>query len=333
MRFLIGVIVVLAGLYGGYWFLGSSAVETGLKTWLDDRGQEGWVANYSELNTVGFPSRFDTTVTDLELADPATGVLWSVPKFELLALSYRPNEIIAQWPDRQTLATPLQKIDITSEKMRASVAFDADTDLILNRSTVDLGAVTLRSDLGWDMSLEKGLVATRQNVDTKLAHDIFFEASSFKPAEAARLSIDTDGVLPDVFETLKIDATVGFDAPWDRFAIERQRPQPTFVDLKLAQGTWGQLDLKAAGEFTIDAQGYPNGTVTVKATNWRDMLKIAETSGAIPQGAAASLERGLSLLANLSGNPKTLDAPLSFGNGRVSLGPIPLGPAPRFVIR
>lgn len=333
MRALIVIILIAAGLYGGYWFVGSSAVENGLKTWLDERNNDGWVAEYDSLDTVGFPSRFDTTVTNLELADPNTGVLWSTPQFDILALSYRPNEIIAQWPAQQTLATPLQKITIDTSKMTASVAFDADTDLVLNRSTFDLQNVSMQSDLGWTMALTKGLLATRQTEGRENAHDIFFEATDFKPAEQARIAIDTNGVLPDVFEQVKVDATVGFDAPWDRFAIESQRPQPTFVNLKLAQATWGQLDLKAAGEFTVDAQGTPNGSITIKATNWREMLQIAAASGMIPQGTASTLESALGLLAGFSGNPNTLDAPLTFAKGNVLFGPIPLGPAPRFVIR
>ena len=39
------------------------------------------------------------------------------------------------------------------------------------------------------------------------------------------------------------------------------------------------------------------------------------------------------LMAALEGPPNTLDAPLTFENGFISFGPIPLGPAPRIVIR
>jgi hypothetical protein len=35
------------------------------------------------------------------------------------------------------------------------------------------------------------------------------------------------------------------------------------------------------------------------------------------------------LLAAQTGDPEDLDLPLVFANGRMSLGPLPLGPAPR----
>jgi hypothetical protein len=73
--------------------------------------------------------------------------------------------------------------------------------------------------------------------------------------------------------------------------------------------------------------------VIVKATNWREMLGVAEAAGAIPPSVRSGLERGLGFLAQLSGPADTLDVPLSFRNGRVMLGPLPIGPAPRIVIR
>ena len=40
---------------------------------------------------------------------------------------------------------------------------------------------------------------------------------------------------------------------------------------------------------------------------------------------------GLSLFAMMTGNKNTLDVPLRFGNRIMSLGPIPIGKAPRLL--
>ena len=93
------------------------------------------------------------------------------------------------------------------------------------------------------------------------------------------------------------------------------------------------MALDAAGSLTVDPKGTPEGRITIRATNWRDMVAVARASGSLPEGIADTLERGLEILAGLTGNPRTIDAPLSFQNGFVSLGPIPLGRAPAFVIR
>ena len=73
----------------------------------------------------------------------------------------------------------------------------------------------------------------------------------------------------------------------------------------------------------------------VKATNWREMLRLAVASGAIAENLAPLVENGLEGLARLSGSSgDALDVPLTFARGRVMLaGLVPLGPAPRLVLR
>ena len=333
MRILL-VVVVLALLgWGGYWFVGAQAVERGLAAWIEDRRDEGWVADYQELNTAGFPNRFDTTITELELADPETGLAWSAPFFQILALSYKPNHVIAVWPGEQVIATPLEKIGITSEKMQGSVVLRPGPSLELDHANFVLDGIAMQSTAGWSAQMEKGLFATRQTVGREDAHDIAFQATKLQPSRDLLALLDRTGSLPDVFESMRIDTTVAFDAPWNRSAIEDARPQITALELKELSAIWGEMDLQAAGKLQVDAAGQPEGKITVRAKNWREMLRIAVATGAVAETFAPTIERALELLAEMSGNPKTLDAPLTFGNGRMSFGPIPLGPAPRLVIR
>lgn len=333
VRKLLAVIFAAAALWGGYWFVGSRAVETGLSTWLSDRQGDGWIAEYSSLRTRGFPSRFDTTITDLQLVDPRTGVAWSAPEFQILALSYKPNHIIAVLPAEQTVASPFERIKVTNDDMRGSVVFEPDTSLALNRSSFVIDNFVLASNRGWNTGIQTGRLVTRQTTAQTDAHDIFFEASGVSPSAGLLSRLDPAGVLPKIFETLTIDMTVGFDAPWDRIAIETSRPQIVSLDLKKLQATWGDLDLRAAGELAVDGAGIPEGSITIKAVNWREMLNIAVSAGVLPPKIAPTVERAMELLAGMSGNPKTLDAPLSFQNGRIWFGPVPLGAAPRLVIR
>ena len=213
MRKLITIILVVSGLWGGYWFVGSTAVERGLTTWLAERQNEGWVAEYSDLGTHGFPNRFDTTISDVRLADTRTGVAWNAPFFQIFALSYKPNHIIAVWPDTQTLSTPYQRITITNDKMRGSVVFDAGTALTLDRADLELENFGLRSHLGWAARVGKGQFSTRQASVEENSHKIWFEAASVYPSAATLERLDPAGVLPKEFETLTIDTTVSFDAP------------------------------------------------------------------------------------------------------------------------
>ena len=81
MRALLTVIVIAALAWSIYWVVGSTGANTAFKTWFEDRRSEGWVADVSSLETKGFPNRFDTTFSDISLADPETGLAWEAPFF------------------------------------------------------------------------------------------------------------------------------------------------------------------------------------------------------------------------------------------------------------
>ncbi|MEO1732019.1 MAG: DUF2125 domain-containing protein [Pseudomonadota bacterium] len=155
----------------------------------------------------------------------------------------------------------------------------------------------------------------------------------FTPGERMRRLLRTADTLPASFETLTLQMAVTFDRTWDRRALEANRPQPQHIDLRVAEARWGELRILAAGDLRVDAQGVPTGAITVKADNWQTMLDMAETSGALPPQLRGTVEQGLSLLSGLSGNPNALDVQFNFADGFVSLGPFPIGPAPRFILR
>ncbi|SLN17488.1 hypothetical protein PSA7680_00550 [Pseudoruegeria aquimaris] len=333
MRWLIGLILAAALGWSGYWFIGARAVENGLKGWFADRQADGWVAEYGSLETHGFPNRFDTMAEDLILADPESGLAWEAPMFQILALSYKPGHVIAAWPRTQVVATPQEKITVTNDVMRGSVLFRPAQAFALSRATFELENLALSSTAGWTAATDSGEFAIREAAGRANTYDLFFEARNVKPASDILARMDPLKRLPDAFETLKIDATMAFDAPWDRYAIEEARPQPRRLELGTVQAAWGDLDLRLAGTLDIDSAGIPEGRITIRATNWREMLEIAVQSGLLPEPYAEPLERGLAAIAGLSGNSQTIDAPITFKGGRMMLGFVPLGPAPVLRLR
>ena len=333
MRKLIAIVVILSGLYGGYWFVGHSAVENGLARWFEDRRADGWVAEYSRLNTAGFPSRFDTTITDLELADPETGLAWSAPRFQILALSYQPQHYIAIWPEDQTIANPRYKYAVHADNMRASVVFVPGLSFTLDHSAAELDNFSVTRSDGAVTSFRKGRFGTRRSDVVENGHDIAFEVADYKPDTGNLTVLDPNDTLPDEIDGLRLDMTIGFDAPWDRSAIEERRPQPTSLDLKIAKATWGQLDLELAGSLKIDAGGVPEGEIRIRAQNWREIIELLVNMRVLPPDYKPLVERGIAVISAMSGDPNHLDAPLTFSEGRMSFGPIPLGRAPLIRLR
>ena len=127
--------------------------------------------------------------------------------------------------------------------------------------------------------------------------------------------------------------TVAYDAPWDRHAVEGRKPQPTALSVKDLRLTWGALHLEARGRMDIDDGGYPVGNLDIKARNWPEILDLAVAANLMTADLAAQIKSGLQLLARLSGDPRSIDIPLTFEARETRLGPIPLGPAPKLTTR
>ncbi len=326
MRRLTILVLILAVLYGGYWFVGRAAVERGGVALLSQLQDEGYDVSYGRLHTVGFPSRFDTTVTDIRLADPARGIVWEAPFFQILALSYQPNKVIAIAPPIQTITLPGQILTASSDKMRASVSVAASTDLTLDTITAEVGAADVASDAGWNLTLDHALFAMRPAAAPQ-TYDLYFDAANLRlPAQILDL-IDPDKTLPEPIEDSHLDSTITFDKPIDRFAGAGQGPAPTHIALKDLRITWGPMILSASGDLSVDPAGVSDGRITVLATGWRQMIDIAVNAGLIDRGVAPTWINMATLMAK---GGETVDLPVTFAGGMMSVGPLPLGPAPRF---
>lgn len=330
---LIVLILLVAGLWMGLWAVGSVLYEKGLTGWIEARRAEGWAADVAALDVDGFPNRFDTTLTDVRLADPATGVAWSAPFVQFLSLAYKPNQVIAVLPETHVFSTPLQSLTITHERARGSLFLEPSTSLPLDSAVVVVDDLDVSSTLGWEVSLGQGRLAAESVAAAKDTYRIGAEFTDLTPSARSREVLDPAGVLPGTVDTMRLDATLAFTGPLDRSAIEDARPQITGIDLDDLSARWGDVTFRAAGDLSVDGDGVPTGRITVKAVEWQRLLQMAVGTGIIADTFLPALERALELMASLEGPPDTLDAPLTFENGFVSFGPIPLGPAPRIVIR
>ncbi len=327
---LVVVCLIAALIWMCWWAFGQTAYQAGLKAWLDDRRGEGWAADYSELSTRGFPNRFDTTITDVALADPETGIAWSAPFVQFLSLAYKPHQVIAVLPGEHRFSTPFQTLDITHEDARASLFLQASTQLGLDSARLVTTGLEANSSLGDRLAIEEGRLAAEAVEDQTNTYRIGAEILGLFPTDEALRTLDPARVLPKRVDNLRADAQMTFTAPWDRSAIEDARPQLTELILTDLSARWGDVTFRAAGQVTVDESGLPDGEITIRAEEWRRILDMAETTGVVPNALRGTLEAGLGLL---SGGSEVLDAPLTFSGGQIWLGIIPLGNAPRLVIR
>lgn len=329
MRFLTIFVAVLAALYSGYWFIGARAVENGAQTALADLAAGGWIVEVEDLSTRGFPSRFDTTVTDILLASPGDGFSYRAPFFQAFALSYAPNKVIAAFPEDQKLRFGLQTIDIKSDGLRASAAVEASTTTELSDVTVESGALALASDFGWDLSASKVLAAVRQTIGAENTYDVYVDTDALELPSQIAAAIAGSSALPSALETVEIDVRTGLDKPLNRFAFEAgsNPPRPQTFELRRLTAQWGSASLEGRGELAVAADGTPDGRITLTLKAWDQVIAALVAVGAVEAGIAPTLQNMADTMAQGS---DTLSVPISFQNGFMSVGPLPLGPAPKF---
>jgi hypothetical protein len=340
MRVLLAIVLLAAAAWSGWWWWNASTRERAVESWLAERRAAGWVAEAADVSVNGYPNRVDLTVTALELADPHEGWAWSAPFFQVLSLTWTPHHFIAVWPTEQVVSTPYDTARIEAARMRGSVVFVPGLSLALDRSTVEITDLAVTGETGWNASLGKALVSARRAEDGPPGlspYDLSIRTEGLALPEDWTAGLDIGGVLPTRMEAAEVDATLAFDRPWDRHAVEGENPSLEAVSMRDLRLSWGRLDMRARGTVVADAAGYAEGTVDLRVRNWREMLEIAVNADLIPQGAARAVETGLGLVARLGGSRNAIDVALRFEDGRtllaLPLGAVAIGEAPRLTGR
>lgn len=328
MRRLTILVLALAAIYSGYWFIGAAAVERTATAQIAQMRLDGWTLDYESLNTRGYPSRFDTTVTTFNVIPPSGDLAWQAPFVQVLSLSYKPNEVILALADRQDLTLGGVPMTLTSDGLRASALVATNTDLDLTRFTVEVGQMRADSSAGTVFSLSNALVALRAAKDAPLLYAAFADINDLALPVSLRQILDPAGNFPAILSQMTIDASITTDRKLDRNVIsDPRRPQIDAFKLNGMTLAWGPLSLRGKGEVTIDRSGIPTGQFTLEAQNWREMVQMAVNAGLIEQGVSETLENMGTILA---GGSNSLSLPVSFQNGLMLVGPVPVGPAPRF---
>ncbi len=327
MRKLLALVLVAAGLWGGYWFVGATVLKRQAAVFFDSAAANGLTAQRQTIAVAGFPNRFDLTVDGVEIADPTTGFGWKAPFVQLLTLTWKPWHIIAALPNEQVITTPDQAVTVTSSRMMASVHLHPTATLGLYETRLEAAALGLASDLGWSVGVEKLFASTLENADDPAVQRVGVSAGNLSPDTAVIAALSATD-LPGVIETVHLDANISLSAPLQLNAV----PPPVVLgfDIKDARMVWGALKITATGALNAGPDGVAAGTITIRIDGWRRLPAVLAALGWVSPDMAPNIERGLEVMAKAGPNPDILELLLVSADGRLSLGPFPLGAAPQF---
>lgn len=328
MRVLLVIVLVVSGLWGGYWFVGSRALDRTVEDWFASQTGNPLQAVHAGVEVQGFPNRFDLSIIEPRLRDEVAGLGWSAPFLQVYTMTWKPWHIIASFPQEQVATVAGQDVTITNTQLQASVVFVPGTDLALDRTTVVADGLALGVAGAWEISATSARFATRRTPDDATAQQIGAEITTLNLPAAFRMGLQGNSDLPEHIDQVRLDLRAELSAPIDRH-VGVTRPEIEALVVREASVTWGDLLITGQGEIVPTPEGLADGRIEIRVDNWRKLVPVLVAAGIITPQVTETVTRAMELLAAQDGTPDVLDVPLVFQNGRMSLGPIPLGPAPK----
>lgn len=315
MRWMLRLAIGVAVLWALAWVAGAHLTKTRAEAWFAEQQAKGLVAEHGGISVAGFATRFDLTIQAPHLAE--TGFDWQAPYAKIYAMAWKPWHVIAALPGGQELTVAGQRLTLDTPMIQASLRMEPRSGLPPREAVVEWDKLSVTSERGWAVSTGRVLGAAEATPDQALR--------LWAQADQVTLPQGSDmGGLGPVIESFRFDARLPLAAPleWDGdAAIEG-------VEVRTLDLTWGTLDLEGSGTLSADPQGQAEGEIALKIRGWRALPDLAIDLGLILPGMRGGLMGAFEGLAKAGTDPEELVLPLRFAGGVVSLGPIPLGPAP-----
>lgn len=319
MRFILILVALLALAFGGWWFWGSRAVDARLAELTQELRVAGWQVDYATDGTEGFPYRFDLDLRELSLVSPDGVFGWQSPRLRVVAQSYQPNRLILAADETHRVSIPGQDLDITVAGPRASGTVEIGETLPLTEFTAEAGDLAVASSQGWETRVASLLAALRASGGVN-GYDAYAKATDVAVPQMWRAAWDPSGRLPAEIAALTFDAELGFDAPLTLSGAPSRIESIDLSDLSL---DWGPVRARGNGALQVGADGVPEGEVLLEITGWETLLDLA-AQARVPLAESSLLRGALGTMAQ----GDVLSASITFANGMMRLGFIPLGPAP-----
>ncbi|MEZ5796039.1 MAG: DUF2125 domain-containing protein [Paracoccaceae bacterium] len=336
MRVLKWLAVLVLALFVAVWFGASHLLRRGAEAFLADQAAQGMVAETTALSVGGFPGWLAVETEGLRLGDPRSGTLWEAPSLQVSVPAWRPWEVTAELPASQSLTLPGQEVGLVSQGLTASVRVAPAVTAPLQEITLGGAALRATSTLGWAVGADDLRARLLVSDGDPRAYALTVTAAGIAPPEAlmqalARVSLPESPApdLPARVEAVQLDLTLHLTRPLDLNAAGAE-PQLEGLELTGLTAGWGPLQIAAEGRLQADAAGMAEGRIEIRITNWDRLPPLLVASGALKPEIAPTIANMLRAMAADSGDPALLKVPLTMGEGRMSLGPLPLGPAPQF---
>ena len=328
---LLMVPLVLGLVWTAWWSIGANAQEEAIEAWLAERAAAGWQAEHAAVEVTGYPGSFDRQIKGLVLTDPVQGWSLSAPWLASSSPSFEPSRFTVTAPSRFTFAVPGQRVAVGTGVNRFGLDVAAAPSMPLDAARLDVSDLVLEA-ADWTASaasLAAAVAERERSAGPANSYHMKLEASEVVLPAPLVAAIDPSGRLEPRFQRLLVDGHVALDHALDRDFVEAGELSARSIVLDRAHFRWGEMALDASGRVDADADGRAEGKLELTVTNWKRMVRVAEESGVIGHKVARGIEAALGLASMFGGREGAIDVPLAFEGGRIWIGPVAVGAAPR----
>ena len=327
MRILLWTISFVILSWSAYWVIGAKSIKSELSESIQKFNSGDWSIEYSDAIVRGFPYRFDVTINNLTVKNKKNYLTWTLPYFQILSLSYSPKNLILVWPKEQELKTKTKTINLTSNKMLASIERTNIRSYDISKFILEVEGAIVKSSQ--DLVIQsKSLILAIDKLKVETAAYKFGLSStelSIQPSDHRTYG------LAGLFNTTSLNLNINADVFLDtllRATKKQGYPKITKLNLKEISINSKDFILTAMGNLETDIQGSPKGDIQLKISDWKQLLSNIKKTG-----INKKIIESLRIFSILSGNQNNLTLDLTLKERKLLLGPLLLGSIPKQLIQ
>jgi len=327
LRWLVGVLVVLAVLWSGYWYAASKVAAMGIERVTAAVAAHGREAGCGTQAIAGFPLSLDVQCSGAKFAGPDMSA--DLGQIGISAPLYYPGHVEANLTAPLTFNAPGPGLAVTASWQAAEASADVGLDGLsgarahLTALTLDQAGASLRLPFAKVSADQAEFAAAPGDAEdyrlTGSARQVIIESASGQKLPVLAATVD--------LSALKFGRSLGTDI---KKTIRAWIAKGGGIDLNRVTLFLGNSSVSASGPLTLSPQGLLSGTLTVRMVRLEELPALAEEIKPGTRDRVAQLVTAVSAFTKpvKTEEGDARETVLNIKDGAVMVGIIPVGKIP-----
>lgn len=326
-------LLILAAAYGFWWRFSAGVLKDTLNAFRLNGAGNGVEASWDAMSLSGFPLRLRATLENPRYANNEARFSWKATGLSIETLPWSVSQFTLMAHGRQHVELgPSLTVSGEAKESGVSLSFD-DRGLPKQLDVAAQGAdATVRGLNGEAVGIKGDILAAHWRMDPD---DTDLNDGRDYDVAVNGTVVKLTGVElpfgPEIHD-LRLEVTLrgvpalqGIDGAMDLVSWRLLGAPLTVRRLTFVSGG---VDIQGAGELTTGPDGTLEGQLNLTIGGLDKIVNMLSARGAIPPEARSTLFVTSTML---SATGAKVPMPLAFKGGKTFLGPVLIGPAPRFV--